>query len=84
MNEIFKEVLEDMNKFGITTDSPYHPIHDAVYSEIRGENVHISEVQKYCSGCESPMIEDDLESGNSVFLNCGDIYCHSDCLRDSR
>ncbi len=68
-----------MNKFGITTDSPYHPIHDAVYSDLRGENVEISQVERYCAGCECPLIEEDLNSGNCVFLNCGDVYCHPDC-----
>lgn len=45
-----------------------------------------------CAGCgttseqlveQEDWTEKDIDD-NGVWLNCGDWYCHDDCLRDSR
>lgn len=50
-----------------------------VYSEIHDRMLNADEIECYCEGCETPLIEDDLESGNCVFTNSGSTFCHADC-----
>ena len=40
--------------------------------------------QIFCDIKEEYGLPHDEELPETIYLNCGDAYCHSDCLRDCR
>ena len=71
--------------------SEYYRKHENDIEDLSHENCE-HDCKYLCSGCGKTFheVKDEFdckhneELPEALQLNCGDYYCHSDCLRDSR